>query len=69
MSVPKGTRKKTDPVVSDQGGRLMQVDPHHSPNAPREEAVRRKAYELYEVRGKTDGHDLEDWLKAEALVS
>ena len=27
------------------------------------------AYILYEQRGRTDGYDLEDWLKAEALVS
>jgi hypothetical protein len=27
-----------------------------------------KAYELYEQRGREDGHALEDWLKAEALV-
>ncbi len=69
MSVQKGTRKKADPVVSDQGGRLMQVDPHGSPNAAREEVIRRKAYEIYEVRGKTDGHALDDWLEAEELVS
>lgn len=27
------------------------------------------AYELYEQRGREDGHDIEDWLKAEAIVS
>jgi len=31
-----------------------------------EEEVRRRAYELYERRGKEDGHDLEDWLQAES---
>ena len=30
--------------------------------------VARVAYELYEQRGRVDGHDLEDWLKAEAIV-
>ena len=30
------------------------------------EAVRRRAYELYELRGKENGHDLEDWLQAES---
>ena len=30
--------------------------------------VARVAYELYEQRGRSDGHDCEDWLKAEALV-
>lgn len=28
--------------------------------------IRRRAYELYEQRGRTDGHSLEDWAKAEA---
>ena len=30
------------------------------------EKIRSRAYELYERRGRTDGHDLEDWLQAEA---
>ena len=30
--------------------------------------VARVAYELYEKRGCEDGRDLEDWLKAEAIV-
>jgi DUF2934 family protein len=28
-----------------------------------------KAYELYEQRGRLDGHDVEDWLTAEAIVT
>jgi hypothetical protein len=35
----------------------------------REQAVRRVAYELYQARGGLDGHALEDWLQAEALVA
>lgn len=27
------------------------------------------AYQLYEQRGRTDGHDLDDWFKAKALLS
>jgi len=34
-----------------------------------EEQIRRRAYELYEARGREDGHDLEDWLRAEAEVA
>ena len=29
------------------------------------EAIRNRAYELYEFRGREDGHDLDDWLQAE----
>lgn len=35
----------------------------------REDQIRGRAYELYEARGRTDGHDLEDWLEAEAETS
>jgi hypothetical protein len=30
--------------------------------------IRRRAYELYERRGRVDGHAPEDWAKAEAEV-
>ena len=30
--------------------------------------VEKKAYELYEKRGKKAGHTMEDWLEAERLV-
>ena len=31
-------------------------------------AIRRRAYELYEVCGRLDGHDLDDWLRAEEEI-
>ena len=34
-----------------------------------QEQVRRRAYELYEQRGREDGRDLEDWLRAESEVT
>ena len=45
--------------------------PHLSPlQSPEElqEQVSRRAYELYEARGREDGHDLDDWLHAESDV-
>jgi len=36
---------------------------------PDEESVRARAYELYEVRGRMDGHAEEDWLQAEGEVA
>lgn len=46
------------------------------PSAPKEikpttseviqEKLRRRAYELYESRGRENGHDLEDWMQAES---
>jgi hypothetical protein len=31
--------------------------------------IRERAYELYEARGREDGHDLEDWLRAEEKIT
>jgi len=38
-------------------------------STPHQENVRARAYELYEVRGKIDGHAEEDWLQAEGEVA
>ena len=31
--------------------------------------LRLRAYELYEKRGREDGHELEDWLRAEKEIT
>ncbi len=31
--------------------------------------IRERAYELYERRGRNNGHDLDDWLTAESEVT
>jgi Protein of unknown function (DUF2934) len=33
-----------------------------------EEVIRRRAYEIYEERGKVEGYALDDWLLAEAEI-
>ncbi len=33
------------------------------------EQIRCRAYELYEQRGREEGHEVEDWLRAEAEVT
>ncbi len=33
-----------------------------------EEQIRLRAYELYEERGREDGHEVEDWLQAEGEI-
>lgn len=35
---------------------------------PIEEQIQQRAYELYEQRGRTDGHELDDWLQAECAI-
>jgi len=34
-----------------------------------QEQIRRRAYELYEQRGRDDGHELDDWLRAESELA
>ena len=34
-----------------------------------EHQIHLRAYELYEARGREDGHELEDWLRAEEEIT
>lgn len=40
--------------------------PATSPSGPVHEEIAQRAWSYYEASGKTDGHDQEDWLRAEA---
>jgi Protein of unknown function (DUF2934) len=45
--------------------------PRRSPRISKDKArdlIGKKAYELFEKRGREHGHDLDDWLEAEKLV-
>jgi hypothetical protein len=33
-----------------------------------DERIRLRAYRLFELRGREDGHDLEDWVAAETEI-
>lgn len=51
--------------------KLQSRDLHsRKPDLPRdiEERIRLRAYEFCEQRGRVDGFDLDDWLKAEAEI-
>jgi hypothetical protein len=39
------------------------------PSPDLQEQIRRRAHELYEQRGRDDGHELDDWLQAESELS
>ena len=34
-----------------------------------QEQIRQRAYEIYDLHGREDGHDLDDWLRAESAVT
>jgi outer membrane protein TolC len=38
-------------------------------NSTTDDDVARRAYELYETRGREPGHELDDWLQAERELS
>lgn len=41
----------------------------HSDPAELQEQIRYRAYEIYEQRNRTAGHELDDWLQAEAELT
>jgi hypothetical protein len=49
--------------------RLITKDPATGSTSDLQEQIRRRAFELYEERGRADGHDLADWLQAESEVT
>lgn len=50
-------RKTADPIHPDIGSQELT-----------EEIIRLRAYQLFEKRGYEHGHDMEDWLEAEAEI-
>lgn len=46
----------------------LQTRPLDTPADGAKDLIAMKAFELYEQRGRMDGHDLEDWLKAETII-
>ena len=49
--------------------RLTTTNPTTGSASDLQEQIRRRAYALYEERGKDDGYDLTDWLQAESEVT
>ena len=60
----KETRSKVTSIPSTSRAAIS----HSSMPEPAKHVIRQRAYELYEKRGREDGHAEEDWLHAEAEV-
>jgi hypothetical protein len=57
-------------MATTQSRRRKDVEGAASPDVPlSHERVAERAYELYVERGSEDGHDVEDWLRAEAELT
>ena len=52
-------RSTSDPTPIDTGLRKPEL----------EEQIRARAYDVYEQHGRQKGHDLDDWLQAEAELT
>jgi hypothetical protein len=72
-NVPVGQRSQAASKIPEKETRTMKEVPHtklaesaETPNI--EEEIRKRAYELFEARGGEDGHELDDWLRAEEEI-
>lgn len=60
--------KRPNSTAKPAKSKIALVEPVNRSVAEMEEAIRARAYELYEQRGREDGHAEEDWLRAEHEV-
>ncbi len=63
--MPRTARRSPDNVVAMPTSEPTQINPRAE---SLEDAVARRAYELYRARGCEDGHDVEDWVAAEREI-
>jgi hypothetical protein len=66
MSVPLVKGKEVSSMSNEKSTPTRAAAPQ---GEPVEERIRRRAYELYQARGREDGHELEDWQQAEAEIT
>jgi hypothetical protein len=62
------TKSKTDPVLPDQAGHSMRIDPQND-ELERIEEVRQRARQLYEARVRLRGHAVDGWLADEPKIA
>lgn len=62
-------KKHGDERNQTNANRVTQPKSSNMPDNRTWKLIAMKAYELYEQRGRADGHDVEDWLQAEARVN
>jgi hypothetical protein len=67
---PRKSRLILDPIITKNPGLKLQSSEADGNGGPSDlrEMIARRAYEIYEERGRCDGEDLNDWLRAEAEV-
>lgn len=58
-------KEVTEIVSEDITSELGMVKYTGDRTAPTRDEIAQLAFSLYELRGRQDGHDIEDWLRAE----
>lgn len=61
--VPSNERLQAEYLAIGNHGAYLLFDTHLGPSTHDE--IAKRAYELFEARGREHGHDLDDWLQAE----
>jgi Protein of unknown function (DUF2934) len=67
-------KRITPKMRLNEENKIMKPDSRNKPVAPVEpprikKEIRKRAYELFEARGREEGHDLEDWFRAEKEIT
>lgn len=62
------TSKKTPESKSNPSKQVSSVGALATSSVDLQDAIRERAYELYQQRGGRDGSDMEDWIRAEREV-
>ena len=66
MAQARGVRTNSSKTAAKQVPVVQASNPQTKARKVDFEAIRARAYELYEQRGRQDGNDEADWLQAEA---
>ena len=67
---PEYTGKSNPPSFGSQSRSVSSGKSQHADGGgARHDRIARRAYELFELRGREHGHELEDWLRAEREIA
>jgi hypothetical protein len=71
MATPKRARTTSSTTRSKKltPSQAQETTVHSAANNNVVEAIRFRAYQLFEQRGRRDGYDIEDWLRAEGEIT
>lgn len=69
---PRATPTNNQVITMPEAGTVpmaRKASPVNNPNVDLAAQIRERAYQLYQERGSTPGHENEDWFKAEREIT